>query len=516
MKSLSRNTLTIGFLAVVGLAAIAAAFGHPITNFVPHDVLASLGALGAIPFAGEVKTIASQIGDLENTRAAKSARAQAVLQKAMDEGRSSDAAEQEEFDLLDTEIKAIDADLVRMKRLSELQAQATPVIDQTKSGNGGRGEGSGQRAAHIVVKSADKEEAFKGQNYVRQVIAKAYARLEQRSALSVAIERWGKTNPTLVAIMKANEVPGGGTGAGEWGAELVTADGRYRGDFIEYLYSQTVYDKLPLRQIPAHVTIKGQDGQGTAYWVGESKAIPPTVLDFMNVTLTPLKVAALAVMSNDLLRYSDPSAEMLVRDALVNASSQRVDTTFLGAAAAVAGVSPAGLLNGVAAINASGTDADALRRDVKALYAPFIAAKNATNLVFVTTPSLAKSIQLMQNPLGQPEFGQITTSGGTLLGDPVYTGDNVGTGDLILLKPSDIYRIGDTGVEVAVSSEAMIEQNSVPTGATDTPVAASATMTSMFQEDSSAIRVVRHISFAKRRASAVQYIGDADYGADAT
>jgi hypothetical protein len=113
-------------------------------------------------------------------------------------------------------------------------------------------------------------------------------------------------------------------------------------------------------------------------------------------------------------------------------------------------------------------------------------------------------------------FSPLTTSGGTLLGDPVYTGDNVGTGDLILLKPSDIYRIGDTGVEVAVSSEAMIEQNSVPTGATDTPVAASATMTSMFQEDSSAIRVVRHISFAKRRASAVQYIGDADYGADAT
>lgn len=462
------------------------------------------------------KTIKDQIADLEATRQAKSARAAAVLQKGFDEGRTTDAEEKVEFDELDAEIKSIDADLVRMKRLQELQDSATPVVDQTKGANGGRGEGAGQRAAHIQMKSVDKDEAFKGQNFVRQVIAKAYARLEQRSALSVAIERWGKTNPTLIAIMKANEVPGGGTGSGEWGAELVTADGRYRGDFIEYLYSMTVYDKLPLRQIPAHVTIKGQDGQGTAYWVGESKAIPPTVLDFMNVTLTPLKVAALAVMSNDLLRYADPSAEMLVRDALVNASSQRVDTTFLGAAAAVAGVSPAGLLNGVTAINASGTDADALRRDVKALYAPFIAAKNATGLAFVTTPSLAKSIQLMQNPLGQPEFGQINTGGGTLLGDSVYTGDNVGTGDLILLKPTDIYRIGDTGFEVAVSSEAMIEQNSVPTGATDTPVAASATMTSMFQEDSSAIRVVRHINFAKRRASAVQYIGDADYGADAT
>jgi hypothetical protein len=35
----------------------------------------------------------------------------------------------------------------------------------------------------------------------------------------------------------------------------------------------------------------------------------------------------------------------------------------------------------------------------------------------------------------------------------------------------------------------------------------------MFQEDSTAIRVIRRINFAKRRAHAFQYISDADYGA---
>lgn len=461
------------------------------------------------------KTLIDQIADLEATRAAKSARMQAVLQKTFDEGRTTDKEEAEEFETLDTEIKAVDADLVKLKRLKALQDEAAPVPNDQKSG--GQGETRGQRAGHIMMKSADKDEAFKGQNFVRQIIAKAAGRLQDRNPVAIAKERWGSTNPTLVNLMiKANEVPGGGTGSGEWGAELVTADTRYRGDFIEFLYSMTVYDKLPLRRVPANVMIKGQDGAATGYWVGESKAIPATAMDFMNVTLTPLKAAALAVISNDLILYSDPDAEMLVRDGLVQASSQRVDTTFLSAAAASAGVSPAGLLNGVTAINASGTDADALRRDVKALYAPFITAKNATGLAFVTTPSLAKSIQLMQNPLGQPEFGAVTATGGNLLGDQVYVGDNVGAGDLILLKPSDIFRIGDTGVEVSISREAMIEQNSVPTGATDTPTAASATMTSMFQEDSTAIKVIRRISFAKRRSSAVQYIGDADYGADAT
>ena len=517
MKNLSRKHLTIGFLAVVAVAAVAAAFGHPVTNYLPHDVLASLGALGAIPFAGEVKTIASQIGDLENTRAAKAARAAAILQKGFDEGRTTDEAEKTEFDEIDGEIKAIDADLVRLKRLQELQASATPQADLTKPERPAP-ETRGARASHIVMKSPDAKEAFAGQNYVRQIIAKAAAQHDEhgRRPWAIAMERWGKTNPRLVEIMKANEVPGGGTGTGEWGHELVSINNQYTGDFIEYLYSKTIYDQLPLRRVPANVLIKGQDGASTGYWVGESKAIPVTTADFMDVTLTPLKAAALAVISNDLILYSSPDAEMLVRDSLVEASSQRVDLTFISAAAASAGVSPAGILNGVSALAASGTDADALRRDIGRLYAPFIAAKNSTGLQFVMNPAQAKAIQLMRNALGQTEFPGLSTAGGTLEGDPVVVGDNVNAAYLLLLKPSDIYRIGDTGVEVAISKEAMIEQSTAPTGATDTPADATQARTSMFQSDSTAIRVIRRISFAKRRAGAVQYINDAAYGSDAT
>ena len=216
-------------------------------------------------------------------------------------------------------------------------------------------------------------------------------------------------------------------------------------------------------------------------------------------------------MSNELIRDSSPAAEALVRDSLVEASAQRVDTTFLSTSAAVANVSPAGILNGLVAIVPSGTDGDALRADIKSLYAPFMTAKNAGGLWFVTTPALAKSLQLMTNALGQNDFPGMNGGTPTLAGDPIVWGDNVGAGDLILLKPSDIYRIGDTGVQVSLSREAMIEQSSAPTGATDTPVAASQFFTSMFQEESTAIKVVRSINFAKRRASAVAYIDAGAY-----
>jgi hypothetical protein len=201
-----------------------------------------------------------------------------------------------------------------------------------------------------------------------------------------------------------------------------------------------------------------------------------------------------------------------VRDALANASAQRVDQTFLSATAASSGVSPAGILNGLSAGSSSGSDIDGVINDVKALYASFIAANNADGLQFVTTQSLSKAMGLMQNALGNWAFPGLSANGGSLLGDPLVAGGNVGAGDLILLKPSDIYKIGDRGVEVSLSTEAAIQMDNAPDGASDTPVA-NTSVVSMFQTDSVAIKVVRPLNFAKRRASAVAFIGDADYGA---
>ena len=128
------------------------------------------------------------------------------------------------------------------------------------------------------------------------------------------------------------------------------------------------------------------------------------------------------------------------------------------------------------------------------------------------TPSLAMAIGMMVNALGQPEFNGINENGGTLFGKPVFTGDNVGAGDLILLKPSDIWKIGDGGVQVSMTDTATVEQDSAPTGASDTPTAASPTMVNLWQADSIGFKVVRRINFAKRRSSAVAYIKNANYG----
>lgn len=450
--------------------------------------------------------IAEQITAFEQKRASLVAANEAIMTKAADEGTTLDEAQKETFDGNEADIVEIDDHLKRLRAMEKSAATTAKAVDGKTLKTGA--DSRGGLAAPIVIKG-EKEDAFEGQSFTRMVIAKTLARLDGISAAGIAYKRWGQNNPQLVESIKA-AVAGGGTESGEWGAELVHID-RYTGDFIDYLYSRTVFDKLPLREVPANINIAGQDGAATGYWVGQSKSIPVSKADFFDINLLPLKVAALAIVSKELLRDSSPSAERLVRDALVEASAQRVDQTFLGTGAAVAGVSPAGILNGVTAGTSAGNDVADVVTDVKALYAPFIAANNADGLQFVTTQSLSKSLGLMQNVMGNWAFPGLSANGGNLLGDPLTAGGNVGAGDLILLKPSDIYKIGDRGVEVSLSTEAAIQMDDAPNGASDTPTSHTGVV-SMFQTESVAIKVVRPLNFAKRRASAVAYIGDADYG----
>lgn len=496
---------TITTIRAVALSSITAAGTRP---------SAPVAGIRAAPVAGrgsrtdEMKTLQQLLEE----RATKTARCTELKEaRASAEGGKFTAEQATEFDGLMDDLDALE-DEVRMARFGERMAASASVVS--------RGTAAEQRESRsgptILVRKEDPADEFKGQAYTRYLIAKAVAWMGMQqgnftSPVDVANHRWGKSHPKLVQNIKA-AVAGGGTGSGEWGAELAQSDAKFQGDFVEFLYSATVFDQIALRPVPARTHIKGQDGAATGYWVGESKAIPFSKPDFSDVELLPLKVGAISGCSKELIRAPGSGAEMLIRDSIVKASAQRVDTTFVGQAAASAGVSPAGIGNGITALVPSGADAAAVRNDLMALYLPFLAAKNASGLVHIMTPSMAKAISLMVNSLGFKEFPELRATGGTLEGDPVYTGDNVAGGDWYLLKPSDIWKIDDSGVEVSMSDTATIEQNDAPQGAQDTPTAASATIMSAWQTESVFFKVVRSINYKLRRSGSVNLLQNGEYG----
>jgi HK97 family phage major capsid protein len=195
-----------------------------------------------------------------------------------------------------------------------------------------------------------------------------------------------------------------------------------------------------------------------------------------------------------------------VRNELSRAVIERMDIDFIDPAkAAVAGVSPASILNGVTPITMTGSDAAAVRAALGDLLGAYLAANNnPTSAVIIVPPTLALEWSMLTNALGQPEFPSLSMNGGTLMGIPVITSQYAligGNALFIMVNASDVFLADDGGVSVDASREASILMS-------DTPVADAATGTtvSMWQNNMLALRAERFVNWAKRRAGAAQYI----------
>ena len=115
----------------------------------------------------------------------------------------------------------------------------------------------------------------------------------------------------------------------------------------------------------------------------------------------------------------------------------------------------------------------------------------------------------MKNPLGQKEYPGIGPKGGELNGLPVVTSQYVPADLMVLGSAAEIYLADDGQVTVDASREASAEMRDDPTNNSLTPTASQ--MVSMFQTDSTMIKVVRHVNYERRRPEGVVVITGANY-----
>lgn len=519
MKSLTRKHLLYGLAALAAVAVCFAAAGHPLTSYLPPDIVASLAAFGAAPFMiGEIQPIAAQIVSFEQKRAANQARLDAIMGKAADEGRTLDEGETVEYDGLMTEQKALDAHLARLRaHEASVVSRATPV---TPAAGTDPALAAQARAGTTGVISV-AQNVPKGIGFTRYVKALALAKGSLTGALAIAENNqvWKDTTPGVITVLKA-AVAGGDTTSDGWASQLVYNQNLVN-EFIEILRPQTILGKMTgLTPVPFNVRMSGADQGTSAYWVGQGKPIPVSKMHTLEVTLGIAKAAGLVVLTEELVRSSQPSAELMVRNDLTKAIAQFLDQQFVDPGySAVANVSPASITNGVNPTAATGTASADLRKDVQTLFGVWIAANlDPTGGVWIMTPTRALAISLMLNALGQPVFPKITMNGGEFFGLPVIVSQSAlmagsptaGEGEMIILANAPEILLADEGqVTIDASREASLEMLDNPTNsaAAGTPT----TMVSMFQTNAVAIRAVRFINWKKRRSTCVQYIKDAMY-----
>ncbi|MGP1293438.1 phage major capsid protein [Serratia sp. CY31944] len=452
--------------------------------------------------------ISEQIKTFETKRATLDAERQAVMSKSFDEGRTLDAEEEEKYDDLTSEIKSVDSHLARLRDMESAKAATAQPVQKAAGGTVVKTTDNRAPAVIHVEKPLEKGIAFA--RFAKSLAAANGSRTE---ALEIAKRQYPR-DAKLHHVLKA-AVGAGTTTDPQWAGSLVEYQ-EYANDFVEFLRPQTIIGRFgqgnipALRQVPFNIRIPAQTSGGSASWVGQGKAKPLTRFDFESITFGFSKVAAIAVLTDELIRFSNPAADALVRNSLAEAVIARLDVDFVNPAKAeVANVSPASITNGAQQIPSTGNP----DTDSSNAFQVFIdAGLQPTGGVWLMSSTTALALSKRKNALGQKEYPEMTMFGGTFEGLPAIVSQYVGN-LLVLVNAPDIYLADDGGVAVDMSREASLEMESEPVGDSVTPTPTE--MVSMFQTNSVAIRAERWINWKRRRTAAVAVITGVNYGTSA-
>ena len=455
---------------------------------IPANRTASVHTVKAL-LERRTMTTAEQIATLESKRTLPAARMIALAAEA--DGAVFTKEQAAEYDRLDTEVKAMDEHLARVKRLEEVQrGQAKSVL--TVAGP--------TPYQHVSI----TPNIMKGAAFVRYVCARALHPGSNTDAAAYAA-RWNDSTPEVALMLKA-AVAAGNTTDTAWAGPLVQP---VTGGFLELLRAATIVDRIPgLRRAPFNAKIAQQTTASTVAWVGEAKSKPVSALGFGTVTLAVTKVAGIVVITEELAKLSTPSAEQIVRDDMVAVIARYIDTSFINPAlSAVAGVSPASVTFG-APTAAATTNPLA---DMMGLINHFTTNNiPVEGLTFIMSPANLLAMSFKTYSDGSPTFPGIGVNGGSWKGMTFISSNTAGT-NVIALQPGYILLADEGGVTVDVSREASLQMDSAPVD----PPAATTIMESLWQTNRIGIRAERFINWTRVGVNTVKYLTAAAYPAPA-
>lgn len=437
---------------------------------------------------------------IEATIADEMAKMGAIMTKAASEKRTTSDAEEVEADAIENIVEKLKKNLKRVNDLIDAQkaaATATPAAGENEEQAAASAEGEPQpEKAGVNVQVKSNLDA--GIGFAKAMRARVAAQVAVKnghnvSALEIAKSR---NEPEQVIQFLEKDAKIGRTDATEFAALM--EDDLLTNEFVELLRKRTVFDKLNgFREVPFNTRMLRQLTGSTAGWVGEGQAKPLSNPSFDTIKIEEHKLAAIAVFTDEFLRNAKPKADSLFLEDLLIACAELIDATFLGTAAGD-DTKPAGILNGVTGIKATGTTADAFDADLMKLITEFL--KNNKSLAgtqYIMSEVMANQFARLRDALGNGYYSGM----GAGIGAKALDGINVvesesAEGKIIMLKPNEILLADDGRVDVSYSDQATIVNGSETLN--------------LWQKNMSAVRVERFITWAKRRETAVSYL---DYSA---
>ena len=160
--------------------------------------------------------------------------------------------------------------------------------------------------------------------FARYVIAKAVSFKEMCPASEVARQRW-PDHPDIELALKAAVAPGSSTTLATLVQPNVMAS-----ELIEYLWHRTIVGRIQgLRRVPFNIKVPRQTSVASVSWVGEAAPKPLSAFALDTVTLGYYKIAGIVALTDEIIKFSSPAAEAMVRDELANAIVTLMDHDFM-------------------------------------------------------------------------------------------------------------------------------------------------------------------------------------------
>lgn len=515
-RSIRGLMLAVLFGAALAAVAISSGMLDPLLHLLG---ITPDAALPLLMLANGPMAISEQIAKFDTVRKANVDRADAIMSKAAEEGRTLDEHETEEYDGLQAEVKTIDSHLVRLKaHETNMVQRATAVTVQTGAGEGAVELKTGAGGSGVL---SVKRNVEKGIAFTRYAKALAIAKNNPMHAELIA-KQWRDSTPeveafigaalktgfSLESLMLKTAVAAGTTSDTTWAGPLVYAQNMVS-EFIEYLRPMTILGRLALRRVPFNIRIPRQTAGISGSFVGEGAPTPVQKPAFDSITLTWARASTIVVLTKELVEMSNPAAEALVRQDLAEGIAAFLDKRLLDPSyAGVANTSPASISNGVTSRQASGVTLAAIDADVGYVKTQFAAAEIGAGSIWVMPPSTAITLSLMRNSQGYNAFPDISEEGGKWYGRPVITSNNVtssgspGEQQVFLLAQPEILLSDDGQMMIDMSAEASLQMN-------DAPSAGAQSLVSLWQNGLIGVKLDRWINWSKRRSAAVQYIEQA-------
>lgn len=263
---------------------------------------------------------------------------------------------------------------------------------------------------------------------------------QKKSPEQVIKERY-KSDKTVSKIEKTLSTPAG-TSSATIDDLLIES----RGAFMDLLTPVSVYAQLSkLGQsidFGSNGTIKIPGRSASAAhgvsgaFVGELGAIPVKTVGMTSQTLHRYKMAVISTFSKEIIEYSTPQIESIVRRAMIDDTAEAVDAVLLDAKPAVTGVRPASILNGITAAASSGATATNIVADLKAAWKPMMDGHGGRVPVIVMSTATLLGLQTVTVATGGFLFRDELATG-KILGLKVIKSTGVPAGTVFVLDAAD-------------------------------------------------------------------------------